>query len=190
MNLRTIALAASALTAAFVLAGCAGTPPGMDHGSSNSASEFNDADVTFTVAMIAHHQQAIDMADLVLAKDEIDQRVVDLAEEIKAAQGPEIEAMTSWLADWGQSVDSGMDGMDHGDGMMSGADMAALESATGPEASRLFLEQMIEHHQGAIAMAETETDTGQNDDALALAQTIVEAQTAEIATMQGILAAL
>ena len=98
--------------------------------------------------------------------------------------------MTSWLADWGQSVDSGMNGMDHGDGMMSDADMAALESATGPEASRLFLEQMIEHHEGAIAMAQTETAAGQNSDAIALAQTIIDAQTAEIATMQGILGTL
>ncbi|MEQ1734899.1 MAG: DUF305 domain-containing protein [Rhodoglobus sp.] len=146
--------------------------------------------MTFATDMIAHHQQAIDMADVVLDKNEVDQRVIDLAEDIKAAQGPEIETMTSWLEEWGQSTDSGMNDMDHGNGMMSDADMAALESATGPEATRLFLEQMIEHHEGAIAMAETETDTGQNADALALAQTIIEAQTTEIATMRGILGTL
>lgn len=189
MKLRTIALAASALTATLVLAGCAGTPSGTD-GSPASASQFNDADVAFAINMIAHHQQAIDMADVVLDKEAVDERVISLAEDIKAAQGPEIDVMTSWLADWGQSVDSGMNGMDHGDGMMSDADMAALESATGPEASRLFLEQMIEHHEGAIAMAQTETAAGQNSDAIALAQTIIDAQTAEIATMQGILGTL
>lgn len=188
MKFRTIALATSALTAVLVLAGCAatpsGTPTGMDHGASSSASQFTDADVTFVTGMIAHHQQAIEMADLVLGKEGVDERVAQLAQDIKAAQGPEIDAMTSWLEDWGQSTESGMD---HGDGMMSETDMTALESATGPEASRLFLEQMIEHHQGAIAMAQTEAGAGQNADALALAQTIIDAQTAEITTMQDIL---
>lgn len=185
MKLRTAAMATSALTAALVLAGCAGTPSGMpDHGSPSSASQFNDADVTFTTTMIAHHQQAIEMVDLILDKEGVDERVVDLALDIKAAQGPEIDAMTSWLEDWDKPTHSGMD---HGDGMMSDADMTALESASGPEASRLFLQQMIEHHQGAIDMALTEQDTGLDADALALAQTIVEAQTAEIAAMQDIL---
>lgn len=46
---------------------------------------------------------------------------------------------------------------------------------------------MIEHHQGAIDMAQEEIETGSNADALALAQTIIDAQTAEIATMHDIL---
>ncbi|MBX3196203.1 MAG: DUF305 domain-containing protein [Microbacteriaceae bacterium] len=191
MKLRTIALAASALTAVLVLAACSGTPSGnpTDMGGvpSDSASQFNDADVTFATGMIAHHEQAIEMADLLLDKEGVDERVIDLALDIKAAQQPEIDTMTSWLADWGQSTDSGMNGMNHGDGMMSDTDMSDLEAATGPEAARLFLEQMTQHHEGAIAMAQTELSTGQNLDALTLAQTIIDAQTAEIATMREIL---
>ena len=80
--------------------------------------------------------------------------------------------------------------MDHGGGMMSGDDMAALEAATGAEASRLFLEQMTMHHEGAITMAQDEVDNGQNPDAIAMAQTIIDTQTAEIATMQELLAQL
>ena len=186
MKARTLALASSALIALMVLAGCStpGDMPGMDHDTDpmpdTSELAFNDADVAFAMNMIPHHQQAIDMADMVLAKDGVDEQVLTLAAAIKDAQGPEIDTMTSWLADWGQSDDMG--GMNHG-GMMSDDDMAALEAATGAEASRLFLEQMIVHHQGAIDMAEDEIADGENADAVKLAQTITDAQTAEIATL-------
>ena len=99
--------------------------------------------------------------------------------------------MNRWLDDWGiVRGESEMEGMDHSGGMMSDEDMSALESATGAEASRLFLEQMTQHHQGAIDMAQRELDNGENPDALELAQTIIDAQTAEIATMQDILTTL
>ena len=79
---------------------------------------------------------------------------------------------------------------DSGSGMMTEEDMQALDAATGTEASRLFLEQMIEHHRGAIDMAQDEVDDGQNSDAVSLAQKIIDTQTAEITTMEEILATL
>ena len=197
MKIRPAATAAITLTALLALAGCAGTPTsggdmsGMDHGSSSSApaADANEADVTFASMMIEHHTQAVEMSDTLLSKDAIDERVVELAEQIKAAQQPEIEQMEGWLEDWGSDT-SDMTGMDHGNGMMSDDDMQALDDATGAEAARLFLEQMIEHHRGAIEMAQEEVDNGQNSDAVALAQTIIDTQTTEIATMEGILATL
>jgi len=163
MRFRTLTLTAGALATVLVLAGCAptdGTMPGMDHGPggmtstapSQSAAAFNAADEMFVTMMIPHHQQAIEMADQILAKDGIDERVVSLAEQIKAAQDPEIQTMKGWLEEWGVPYDdsmSGMDGMDMGGGMMSEDDMAALDAATGVEATRLFLNGMIVHHQGA-----------------------------------------
>ena len=205
MRFRTHTLTAGALATVLVLAGCAptdGTMPGMDHGSggmtstapSQYAAAFNAADEMFVTMMIPHHQQAIEMADLILGKDGIDERVVTLAQQIKDAQGPEIETMQGWLQEWGlPSPDpsaGGMEGMDHGDGMMSEEDMAALESATGVEATRLFLQGMIEHHNGAIMMAETELSNGQNPDALELAQQVIDGQSAEVTTMQEILDSL
>lgn len=62
--------------------------------------------------------------------------------------------------------------------------MAALEAADGPTASSLFLEQMIEHHEGAVEMAEEQVENGQNGEAVELAQQIIEAQRAEIQEMQ------
>ena len=141
------------------------------------------------MAMVVHHQQAIDMAQLVLDKKDIDPRVTTLAKDIKAAQGPEIEKMNSWLKDWGSSS-TGMSGMDNGGMLMSDGDMAALKAANGVPADKPFLQQMTIHHKGAIGMATTELKDGKNPDALALAQTIIDAQTAEIAQMSDILATL
>jgi len=71
--------------------------------------------------------------------------------------------------------------------MMSDADMDQLQQVEGSEASRLFLEQMIEHHEGAIVMAQAELDDGEYPEALKLAEEIISAQTDEIATMRAIL---
>lgn len=201
MNSRAAATAALTLTSLLVLAGCSGGTtddggmPGMDHGGgSNSAAtaqsvDANEADVMFASMMIPHHTQAVEMSDTLLAKGGIDERVTALAEQIKAAQGPEITTMKGWLEDWGASS-SEIDGMDHSSGMMSKDDMQALEQATGADAARLFLQQMIEHHRGAIDMAKQEVSDGQNANAVALANNIVKAQTSEISTMEELLATL
>ena len=123
MKFRTAATAALALMLA--LAGCSAgsddedSMPGMDHGSSEQAAAANDADVMFASMMIVHHEQAIQMSDIVLAKDGVHHEVVELAEAIKTAQGPEIEQLQGWLDDWDVDPDGGhMDGMDRGDGMI------------------------------------------------------------------------
>lgn len=193
MNKRPAATAAIALSALLALSGCANalTESGQTPNSSPSESvtivDANRADIMFTTMMIPHHEQAVDMADMVLEKEGIDKRVLELAQEIKAAQGPEIALMNGWLNEWGVDPAAGMAGMDHGDGMMSDADMADLQSASGDNASRLFLEQMILHHEGAIDMALLEVEAGQNADAVELAQQIIDAQTDEITMMRDII---
>ena len=196
---RPATIAAVTLAAALALTGCASdapTMPGMDHGADSSSSaeavDANSADVMFAQMMIPHHEQAVEMSDMLLAKSDIDSEVAALAEQIKAAQQPEIEQMEEWLDAWGADMPGmdDMDGMHHGDGMMSEDDMEALEAATGTQAARLFLVQMIEHHEGAIDMAQDEDDDGQNADAVALADDIIASQTEEIATMRELLAQL
>lgn len=82
-----------------------------------------------------------------------------------------------------------MDGMDHSgmDGMMSPEQMEDLESAEGGEFDTLWLEMMIEHHEGAIAMSTDQVADGQNADAVGLAEDIAEAQQAEITQMREML---
>jgi uncharacterized protein (DUF305 family) len=55
-----------------------------------------------------------------------------------------------------------MSGTDHGGETMDPADMEGLDGASGAEAAKLFLTGMVKHHQGAIAMAQTEVSGGQN----------------------------
>ncbi|MDJ0333960.1 DUF305 domain-containing protein [Salinibacterium sp. G-O1] len=189
MNTRAIALLSAALATTLALAGCSAGATDASGGSSPSSSNSaessgaNSADASFAMEMVAHHEQAVEMAQVVLDKSGVDPRVAELAQAIKDAQGPEIDTMNSWLDAWGAG--GSMDGMEMG-GTMSDADMAALNSASGADASKLFLEQMTVHHQGAIEMAETEVRTGQNADALALASKIIDDQTAEIALMKDI----
>jgi uncharacterized protein (DUF305 family) len=180
---RTLLISAGALATLVVSAGCSNSNTGSDaqtaHATSATATAsagapvHNDADVTFAQHMIPHHQQAVEMSDMLLAKQGIDPRVIELANQIKAAQAPEIQQMHGWLNEWGSPsmspMPSGdtqmpghgdMPGMSGGTGMMSDADMAALQNAQGAAASKLFLTQMIEHHKGAITMAQNEIRDG------------------------------
>ena len=157
------------------------------------AAEHNDADVMFAQMMIPHHQQAVEMSEMLLAKDNIPDNVRDFAQGVVAAQGPEIERMNAMLTAWDEepmSESGGMEGMDHGssmDGMMSEEDMQQLEDTQGTEAARLYLEQMTVHHEGAVDMARDEVDNGENPQAVALAQQVIEDQEAEIQEMKTML---
>ena len=186
-----------AIVLAIGVAGC-----GSEDGSagSDSTSSHNSADVAFATDMIPHHTQAIEMADMALTRAE-DTDVIDLAGQIKAAQDPEIEAMSGWLEAWGEEVpDLGddMSGMDHDmsgmddsmPGMMSEADMQGLADSSGAAFDRMWLTMMIEHHEGAISMAETELSDGESAEAKSLADDIIEGQQAEVTTMQGLLSDL
>ncbi|TQK28329.1 uncharacterized protein (DUF305 family) [Arthrobacter sp. SLBN-53] len=160
-----------------------GANPGPDAGT------HNGDDVAFAQHMIPHHSQAVEMVDILLAKPDVDPRVVTLAEQIRAAQAPEIEQMQGWLDQWGNPP---MPAMDHGsmDGMVSPADIEKLRAAPGPEATKLFLEQMIGHHEGAVTMAQSEIDGGQYPQAVDLARAIIDSQQKEIDEMKSILDSL
>ena len=88
------------------------------------------------------------------------------------------------------SMMPGMGDMPGMEGMMSPADMDALKNAQGVEASKLFLTEMIKHHQGALTMAQHEVNNGQYPDAVAMAQSILGSQQKEIDTMNQILGSL
>lgn len=192
-----LALGTSVLSLTLVLTGCTDASAPVDGATTSSEapdSTATEADEMFVTMMIPHHEQAVEMSDIVLAKDDLDPQVAELAQQIKDAQGPEIDRMLGWLEDWGVEYDpDASGGMDHGsmggsmDGMMSEEDMAALEEADGATASRLFLEQMIMHHEGAVDMAETALKDAQDPDVLELAQQVIDDQTAEIATMKDLL---
>ena len=207
MRTHVVASLAAAAASAFLVVGCSdnSTDSSMDGhsmGSTSSTSassaqagssdQFNDADVMFAQMMYPHHAQAVEMADTANGRTE-NSDVLALASAIAAAQQPEMDRMTAWLAEWGQpapSADMGqMGGMDHsaGSGMMTEQDMDALMASSGPEFDRQWLTMMIDHHTGAIEMAETEIAEGTDPDAVEMARTIVDTQQQEIDTMQRLL---
>lgn len=150
-----------------------------------SGQTHNKADGDFAQGMIPHHQQAIRMS--AMADQVAGPEVKALAKRIAAAQGPEIAQMKGWLAAWDLPIEA-EHGMQHDmPGMMSGRDMDRLGAATGEAFDRYWLRMMIEHHEGAIEMAEIELEEGTYPAALELARSIVKSQTAEIAEMRGML---
>lgn len=169
---------------------------GSPSSTTSAVPRFNPADIRFAQGMIPHHRQAVQMSEMLLAKPEVDTEVSALARRIRDAQQPEIDAMESWLRDWGQPIDGGMDGMDHGGmdhggmqpgGMLTPEQMRQLEQAPVARAQKLYLTGMIAHHRGAIAMARSQLAAGQNPKAVALARDIVRTQSEEIATMRALL---
>ncbi len=220
---KLMTLSAGAVVAAVLVAGCSNqsTDGAADATTATSAAAtpqasgqadnaaHNDADVMFAHHMIPHHEQAVEMSDVLLAKPGIDARVIDLATQIKGAQAPEIAQMQGWLKQWGNPPmppmqqgdgDMGHGDMGHGDmgqagmpamqGMVSEADMTALRNAQGVEAAKLYLTHMIAHHEGAITMADDEIKDGQYPAAVELAHAIVKTQQQEIDTMRQVLGSL
>ncbi|WP_327585179.1 DUF305 domain-containing protein [Nonomuraea sp. NBC_00507] len=159
--------------------------PAATTASASPSAAFNDADVTFAQMMIPHHEQAVEMADLAATRAS-DPEIKELAVKIKAAQDPEIQTMKAWLTGWGKAAPEG--GMGHEmPGVMSEEEMKKLDAAKGTEFDKLFAQQMIAHHNGAIEMARTEQTDGSNPEAKELAKTIETAQQAEVERLQKIL---
>ena len=189
---RAFAAVALSVAAGLTLAACSSS--GTAHEGSHSApsaaassvASGNASDVLFAQMMIPHHEQAVEMAALAAAAGAGPQ-VQALADQIAAAQGPEIEQMTAMLVRWGADMMGDHSG--HAmEGMVSEADMDRLRAATGPEFDRLFLELMIAHHEGAIDMTKDPMENGADPDLRTLLDEIVTAQTAEIEQMRALLA--
>lgn len=199
--------ASATVAAAIVLAGCgSGTAPGTSGAAtsapaasartpatSSAPADHNSADTMFVQMMLPHHEQALEMSGIMLAKQDLDPQIKQLAEDITAAQGPEIEKMEGWLQGWGEAGTSGghQMGGGHGmDGLVSTEDLDKLRAAQGSEAARLYLTHMTAHHEGAIKMAREEVSNGSNPEVVALAKEVVADQQAEIRKMKELLAGL
>lgn len=130
-------------------------------------NRYSADDVTFMQNMIVHHWQAVEMSALVADRTN-NPELVALSERIDATQEDEIAFMRGWLTERGEDAPDPAAGMEdehaghhamHGehdmmDGMASPAEMAELAAADGADFDRLFLELMIDHHEGAITMVD------------------------------------
>jgi uncharacterized protein (DUF305 family) len=154
----------------------------MDHSSHGAAMQEAGIpfDAGFIDDMIIHHEGAVVMAEEALAQADRAE-VRELAEAIMAAQATEIEQMQAWRAEWFPDVEA-TEGMGMDMGMMS-----VPEDAAKPYDQR-WIEAMISHHQGALAMAEMALEMSERAEIRTLAEAIIVAQTVEIEMMQGWLA--
>ncbi len=158
---------------------------------------FTAADVHFMTGMIGHHAQALVMSRLAPTHG-ASSTIQTLAARIINAQNDEIATMQRWLRDRGQSVPQihiegttmvvhGADHSMHTPGMLTPDQMRRLDAARGAEFDRLFLTDMIQHHQGAVTMVHDlfATDgAGQDEEAFKLASDIQVDQLTEIARME------
>lgn len=163
----------------------------------DAAGTVTEADVRFVQEMIPHHRQALEMTALAESNG-AGRDVSLLAERIAAAQGVEIEQMEQWLADQGaeQPDEHAHHSGDHAammPGMLTPEQMQTLAAARGEEFDRLFLQSMIRHHEGAIAMVESVLageQSGQDSWVFQVASGIGGDQAVEIARMKQLLAGL
>ncbi|TXS55028.1 DUF305 domain-containing protein [Streptomyces sp. t39] len=203
---RRAAVLAATTAAALALAACGsdgGSPSGHGaHGSPDASAStpataaggrHNAADVAFAEGMIPHHRQALEMSELAAGRASSAQ-VKTLAQEIRAAQDPEIRTLSGWLTSWGEKVPApGSEGhAGHGaghtmSGMMSADDMERLRTSSGAAFDAAFLSLMVEHHQGAVEMAEAQKADGSYPPARTMAEEIITAQNAEITRMKALL---
>lgn len=199
MNLHRLATPSLAVALAFALAACGSddspsadsTPVTQAPSGATEAAALNTADVEFAQGMIAHHEQAIEMAEIALDPSVgASPEVLDLATRIKGGQDPEVELMTAWLTAAGEPVvmdtSEGHD-MSSMDGMMTAEQMDAMAAMTGTGFDTMWLEMMIAHHEGAISQSQTVKANGSNADVMTLADEIIGAQQAEITEMQALL---
>ncbi|MQA12291.1 MAG: DUF305 domain-containing protein [Pseudonocardiaceae bacterium] len=149
-----------------------------------------EADVRYLRMMITHHEQAIEMTDLVDERVDSDD-VRRIAARIADAQRPEITAMSGWLKRHGHPLPHGEHGTQDGHaempGMASPDQLTALGAAVGTDFDRLFLRLMISHHEGAVTMARDVLSAGSHELVAEMAQDVIATQTKEIALMRALL---
>ncbi|MFC9998745.1 DUF305 domain-containing protein [Nocardia sp. NPDC127526] len=200
-----LAVITSTAAVALIAAGCSdnddSSMSGMDHSSTSATAttsaqaatrtDFDEDDVMFLQMMYPHHAQAIEMAKMVPSRSQ-NQELLTLAQNIEQAQGPEMQQITTLLTAFGKGAPSptttGHEG-GHGGmtGMMTDDQMKTLATLSGAEFDKQWLQMMIDHHTGAVDMANAELTDGVNPDAKAMAKAIITGQQTEIDQMKTML---
>lgn len=168
-----------------------GTPPpptaaaaSGHEGSPGAEGEHTGTDKEFAQHMLAHHEQALELAKLATQNGQRPE-VKDLAARIEQAQAPEVAQIRAWMSHTqGQGSGSAPEDQEPGEqqdmGMQSPQTMQALRQAQGAEFDRQWTQAMLDHHEGALQMARTELEEGSAQEMRDLAEKIIATQQAEI----------
>jgi uncharacterized protein (DUF305 family) len=165
----------------------------LDPDATVQQSSWNEADARFVRRMIPHHAQALRMSALARTRAQ-DPRVLALARRIRGAQGPEVMAMSAWLAERGIDQASMEHRHHHGHGQMAAmpgmrtpTQMRRLAASKGRTFDRLFLTGMIQHHRGAVQMSSDALQHGSDLRVNEIAGDVAAEQNAEIVRMREVL---
>lgn len=198
--MRTQLLAIAALTAVLLSSPAisqekAGAHSGM-HASESSQGKMNHAameispnaakapfDLQFLDTMSAHHQSAIEMAQLVEQRSSHGE-LKQMAKKMIDDQQGEIKQMMGWKQQWyadkGDAVNMKMPGMMES---MKGMSMEKMDASSGDQFDAMFLDMMSKHHLGAVKMAQEAQKKSQHKEIKDLAKKVVDEQKKEIAQM-------
>jgi uncharacterized protein (DUF305 family) len=140
----------------------------------------NAADATYAASMVPHHALGVRMAELAVARAD-NVLVRRIAFKMQNYQKAELVSLEKWANGW-----NGKPG-DHVHGMLSAQEERALASLDGPAFDRLFLTEMIRHHEGAITMSNDEIRNGRSGDARNVARLVVQVQQEQVDEMRKLL---
>ncbi len=164
--------------------------PGIPTVKVPAGASYTEADVHFMQGMIAHHAQAIHMSKMAPSRD-ANPRLARFAQKIDQSQEAEIALMQDWLLAHDQfAPDTSSWRTMHMPGMLTADELQKLSSSKGAQFDRLFLELMIKHHEGAIAMVKDLFRTprsGQEVNINVFANEVEQVQLVEIELMRTML---
>ena len=162
-------------------AGCGGDSGGGDDPNRLGDIRANGTDVAFVNAMIPHHEQGVDAADLALARAE-HRPLERLAQEIIQTQSVELTTLRS-VRDVLQEA-----GVEEGDLGLSEDEMGTHHDPTSLRNAKdfdcAFLEMMIPHHEGAIRIARAELKSGIHAELRRMSEDIIDTQGFELRQMR------
>lgn len=161
--------------------------PTLRSGFGSAEDAHNEVDVHFLGMMVPHHEQAIEMSDVLLASDVNDAQVRDLAQRIKDGQERENEQMRAWADEWGIQKDMDRHSNHIANGMFQPEELEEFSSLKGDQLRTTFLEMMHYHHKHVIEMTQGEIQNGAYTPLREMAQDMVDVQTAEMREMEDLL---
>jgi uncharacterized protein (DUF305 family) len=164
-------VARALLLVMMLAAGCGG------HG------HHHEADAWFVATMVPHHRLGLEL--LAIAEPRVDDvRVRRLVFQMSSYHHDELHHLEHHLVRWGLA-----EAEDY-PGHLPPKVLAELAGLQGPDHDRAWLEAMIEHHEGALVIAQRQLDQGRDADLREVAAGVLAVQQAEIDAMTVLLGVL
>jgi uncharacterized protein (DUF305 family) len=148
-------------------------------GMMNHEAMMVESEREFITEMIPHHQEAVDTAKEVLSRGATTPELKTLLENVILAQEAEIASMKEWHQAW-----YGTPYTPSGKYQNMMRDLSILN---GSNLDKAWLEDMINHHMGAIMMAKSVQPHIEHHEITDLTNDIIRTQSEEINLMQKLL---